>query len=129
MGRFIVIIIVVTAVALAIYYAKAPQATPSGGGAANTSAKEPDYYLSGDVLFGKSSYASAIETYKKAFAQNPGSRKAPEAYYRIGKCYEELGQPEDALKAYEEFVARYPDDSHAALSKNRIEYLRGTGVK
>ena len=35
----------------------------------------------------------------------------PEAYYRIGKCYEGLKKPNDALKAYDEYLNKFPSDN------------------
>jgi Tol biopolymer transport system component len=64
---------------------------------------------------------AAIETYKKILVTFPDDRPAAaEAQFRIGLCYEKLGRRE-ALKAYEEVLAKYADQAEfVSKAKERL---------
>lgn len=132
MGRLLVIIILLAVIVGGAYYMDLlpKSAKPAAAPLSPTApASHEDFYLSGDAYWARSEYLAAVATYRKALAQEPGSRKAPEALYRIGDCYEKADKPNDALHAYKDFVASYPDDVRVNKAKQRIDYLTETGAK
>ena len=68
---------------------------------------------------------AAIATYKKVLAQPAGNRAlAARAQFRLGVCYEKLGQGE-ARKAYERVLSNYADQREVvAQAQVRLSALR-----
>ena len=50
----------------------------------------------------------AIETYKKILADHRNFARKDEVLYQLARAYDEIGQPEEAIKVMERLVAEYP---------------------
>lgn len=61
-----------------------------------------------DAYFDERRYADAAAWYEKAAKARPDTAACEHAYARLAECYTELGQPEQARRAMETLVARYP---------------------
>ena len=95
---------------------------------------------SADVLLGaalhqeevEGNIEAAIKTYKKLLAEFPGNRPlAAEAQFRIGMCYERLGeaQAKEARTAYERVVRDYADQAGiVAQARVRLSALGDPGA-
>lgn len=77
-------------------------------------------------------YKAAIEAYRKAIEENPRNR---EALLGLGIAYEANGQTDDAIGAYDRYLAQYPDDGDVALKQaralrwSRYEYRRHDAIR
>jgi tetratricopeptide (TPR) repeat protein len=85
-------------------------------------------------------YAEAIEKYKANIAESPSSLLSPYAAFRIAKCYERIGAKdptaegkarakEEALKAYDAVVEKYPESEAAKWAKVDKDYLEKNADK
>ncbi|GAC1537355.1 MAG: hypothetical protein NVS2B9_03570 [Myxococcales bacterium] len=59
-------------------------------------------------------YRAAIEAYRKALEKNSGNR---EALRGVGIAYELNGETDEAIAAYDRFLARYSDDPDVAFKQ------------
>jgi len=59
--------------------------------------------------------------------ENPLSRMG---YFNIGRCHEELEEKDQAVEAYRQAVAAYPNSGYSTLARERIKVLqRQMGIK
>lgn len=133
MGKGMVLIVVLAAIAAGVYYGGYwPGASPTpGGAAAGAPAAPDDLYAKGDRYFGMNQYQAAADTYREAVERNPDDRRAGEARYRIGKALEDAKKPAEALAAYKEYIGKSPGDESTRINqaKKRIDFLMGTGAQ
>jgi tol-pal system protein YbgF len=54
------------------------------------------------------------------------SSKAVEAWLKLGKLYERLGQSEKAVKAYNQVVTQYSDSNAAQMAVDRLQALKSS---
>lgn len=80
-------------------------------------------------LFLEFKYDEALVAYESMLAQDPNHAAAPQAMYRVAKCYEEMGKPTQAVAAYEKFIQRCGDHALAGKARDRIEYLRSMAMQ
>jgi TolA-binding protein len=86
--------------------------------------------MEGEVLFEQGKHKEAIKTFFKV-AYGFGEQQAPAAYhpwqaqatFEAARCFEVLGQAEQARKLYGELVDRYPDSEHVPAARKRLEAL------
>jgi TolA-binding protein len=86
--------------------------------------------MEGEVLFEQAKHKEAIKAFFKA-AYGFGERQAPAAFhpwqaqatFEAARCFEVLGQPEQARKLYAELVDRYPDSEQVPAARKRLEAL------
>jgi cellulose synthase operon protein C len=77
-------------------------------------------------------YKAAIEAYRKAIEENPLNR---EALLGLGDAYEANGQTDDAISAYDRYLAHFPDDADVALKQartlrwSRYAYRRSDAIR
>ena len=95
----------------------AQKSTTEGYGAANSA-------------FFANKYQDAIRLYREALVKDPSNTDAPQARFQIGKAFEELGQPTEALAAYREYVKGEDTDKERLKRGNdRIAFLENSGTK
>jgi TolA-binding protein len=86
--------------------------------------------MEGEVLFEQREHKEAIKAFFKA-AYGFGEQNAPasfhpwqaQATYEAARCFEVLGQKDQARKLYAELVERYPTSEHVAAARKRLEAL------
>jgi cellulose synthase operon protein C len=86
--------------------------------------------MEGEVLFEQAKHKEAIKAFFKA-AYGFGERQAPPAFhpwqaqatFEAARCFEVLGQPEQARGLYAELVERYPDSEQVPAARKRLEAL------
>ncbi len=83
-------------------------------------------YTKGRTLFGLFKYEEALAQFKKGLKEDPESKSASLARYRIAECYKKLKQPKKAIKAYQTYLKKYPDGDLAAQAKKQVEILKAT---
>ncbi len=91
--------------------------------------------MEGEVLFEKREHKEAIKAFFKA-AYGFGEQNAPasfhpwqaQATYEAARCFEVLGQKDQAQKLYAELLERYPTSEHVATARKRLEALGTKGA-
>ena len=86
--------------------------------------------MEGEVLFEKEQHKEAIKAFFKA-AYGFGEKQAPPAFhpwqaqatFESARCFEVLGQPDQARRLYAELLERYPDCQQAAAARKRLDAL------
>lgn len=86
--------------------------------------------MEGEVLFEQGNHKDAIKAFFKA-AYGFGEQNAPapfhpwqaQATFEAARCFEVLGQAEQARKLYAELVERYPSSAHVPAARKRLEAL------
>lgn len=66
-------------------------------------------------LYKGEKYSEALELFMKAYARYP----RPEILYNIGRCYDKLGDYENAIKYYDQYIKLKPD----AEDRQEVEEL------
>jgi tetratricopeptide (TPR) repeat protein len=75
----------------------------------------------GDKLFLDSKYEEAIKVYRAALKEKPDDKRGPDALFLVGKAYERLGKSAEAMKVYDELIAKFPDHPVAGEARKRRE--------
>ena len=86
---------------------------PKKDGSADTSAI---YAVAKTVAQNLNGYTLVVQNY-------PTSSNVPEAYFRRGRAYEDLGQTDAARASWELVVKTYPDTTGATLAKQGLDRL------
>jgi tetratricopeptide (TPR) repeat protein len=78
-------------------------------------------FAQGQELYRTGDYANALLAFQTAEAAQP----SPAAEYNIGRCHERLGQPAEAVAAYERYLSAAPaSPDHDALAEHVAELRR-----
>ena len=86
---------------------------------------EVQFYIA-EAYFEKGDFQQAVLEFMKVKYIDPGTGLdwTVTAIYNAGKCYEKLGQYDEALKMYQEIIDRWGANSdYGKGAQNRIEYL------
>jgi tetratricopeptide (TPR) repeat protein len=80
-----------------------------------------DAFAQGQELYRAGDYAGALAAFQTAELTQP----SPAAQYNIGRCYERLGQPAEAVAAFERYLAGAPDAAdYQAVAEHTAELRR-----
>ncbi|MBI1367919.1 MAG: tetratricopeptide repeat protein [Planctomycetes bacterium] len=82
-----------------------------------------DRYMTGG-LFDK-----ALPAYEQALAASPNDPRSVDAQFSIARCLDQLKRDKEALEAYRAFAAKYPNNEHAKLAKDRVIKYENLGVR
>lgn len=80
-------------------------------------------FLIGEIYFEKKNHTEAIRNFFKAAYGYGYPRWQANAHYEAGRCFEELGKTDLAVKSYQEVTEHFPDSNKAALAKGRLNAL------
>jgi hypothetical protein len=80
------------------------------------------HFALGKERYSESRFEEAIVHFKAAAAIKP----SPILDYNIGRCYDRLGQAQEAIEAYERYLSGKADAPNQAEVKARIETLRAS---
>lgn len=86
--------------------------------------KDKDNFKEAEGLFDKKEWKSAIVAYQKYRDRNPKGKKYPEATYKIGVSFQELGMKSEARAFYEEVIEKYPGAKEAKKAATRLKSLK-----
>jgi hypothetical protein len=78
------------------------------------------YFVEGSRHFSRGEYRLAIDDFRSAF----DIVRAPDILFNIGRCYEELGDTDNAIYHYEMYLRFYPTADDAENVRRRIATLR-----
>jgi TolA-binding protein len=73
-------------------------------------------------------WQEAIRTYAQVASAPEGQSRAPEATLQIAYCYEQAGNKEAAIKAFQAVCQKYPQDGHASTAHARLQTNYGITV-
>jgi len=82
--------------------------------------------LLGDTLFSMGKYRDAVRNYETFINDHREHPLVPEAMYRQGLCFIEMGTDSDLEAArvfLDDLIARYPDSPEAEKAKRKLEIL------
>jgi hypothetical protein len=74
----------------------------------------------GDELFVKGEYEAALTAYRAAYK----AKADPELFVRMGRCFQEMGQPELAINALERYLELAPDGARRESVLGLIAQLK-----
>ncbi|MFP5519683.1 MAG: tetratricopeptide repeat protein [Bdellovibrionia bacterium] len=78
----------------------------------------------GQKFFDKKDWKQAILSYQKYRDEYPKGKSFPEATYKIGVSFQELGMKDEAKTFYEEVISKYPNTDSARRAKTRMKSLK-----
>jgi len=78
------------------------------------------HYETGSQYYDTADFEAALAEFQKAHKLFP----APSMLFNIGRCYEALGQLQQAIERYEEYLKKTPDAKGRATLEERIQNLR-----
>ena len=104
-----------------------PAAVPAASAPAekNSSKKNSTFSLFDEAenLYGAKEFKKAIVKYQSFREKSPKSDRAPDATYRIGQCFLELGMKKDAKEFFQETVETYPKSAAAQRARKKLKAL------
>jgi tol-pal system protein YbgF len=80
-------------------------------------------YWMGECQFATRNYMSAIEHFQNVLA-NDSSKKKPDAYFMLGRSYDQISEFEKARTVYQELNEQYPSNVHSRRVKTRLNELQ-----
>jgi TolA-binding protein len=96
---------------------KAGQAEPAP---AKSDGKASQFDMA-EEYFAKKEWKKAILNYQKFRDANPKNKKVPEATYKIGVSFQELGMKEESKTFFDEVISKYPNSNEAKKSRSRLK--------
>jgi TolA-binding protein len=97
---------------------KPDEAAPAGKASAR------NLFEIGEDQYAKREWKRAILSYQKFRDSNPKSKKYPEATYKIGACFQELGMKDEAKTFFDDVIAKFPNSVEAKKAKIRLKTLK-----
>jgi tol-pal system protein YbgF len=90
-------------------------------GIEKTFAGNCEYWI-GECSFATRDYSHAIEHFQKVISIESSAKK-PDAYYMLGRSYDQTGDLEKARDAYQALNDRYPANVHAKRVRTRLKAI------
>jgi tol-pal system protein YbgF len=82
-------------------------------------------YNIGMSYFNQSKWADARDAFQKTISDYPqNTDRVPEAYYKLGSSFERLNQIDNARRAYETLIQRFPTAFSATQAKQALDRLK-----
>jgi TolA-binding protein len=83
-----------------------------------------DAFETAEYLFEKKDWRKAILNYQRFRDSHPKHRNFPEATYKIGVSFQELGMKDEARTFYEEVIGKFPNSPEAKKARTRVKTLK-----
>ena len=80
-------------------------------------------YWKGECHFAQHEYALAMSDFQKVLTINSSNKKS-DAYFMLGRSYEQVGDLAKARWAYEELNLLYPNYEHRGMVKSKLHALK-----
>jgi tol-pal system protein YbgF len=81
-------------------------------------------YNIGMSYYQQSKWAEARDAFQKVINDYPqNTERLPEAYYKLGQTFERLNQVENAKRAYEMIIQKFPTSFHANQARPALDRL------
>ncbi len=78
----------------------------------------------GEEFYAKQDWKKAILSFHQYTDQTPKGKHVPDAKYKIGICFQQLGMKEEAMAYFEEVAANYASTDAGKKSKSRLAKLK-----
>lgn len=104
--------------------ARAQQERDEKPAVAGKAADKLALFEAGEEHFQKKEWRKAILNYQKYRDSQPKGKKFPEATYKMGVCFQELGMKDEAKTFYDELVAKFPSSAEARRARIRLKKLK-----
>ncbi len=92
----------------------------AGNARADDEGEAKAHFLRGKVAYLEGKYEAAAAAFKAAAALRP----SPILDYNLGRCHDKLGHAQEALQAYERYLAASPDAANRLEVQTRVAQLR-----
>lgn len=102
----------------------AGSATGGTAGSAKETTPRRDLFNLAEQEFDKKEWRKAILAYQKYRETFPKGKNVPEAIYKMGVSFQELGMKDEAKTFYEEVIAKHPKSPEARKSQTRLKSLK-----
>jgi TolA-binding protein len=83
-----------------------------------------DHFAQAETHFAAKEWKAAILAYQKYREVSPKGKKVPEASYKIGVSFQELGMKTEAKTFYDNVISQFPNSLEAKKSQTRIKSLK-----
>jgi TolA-binding protein len=80
-------------------------------------------FLIAESYFAGGDYQQAAAEYNKVRKSYPKAAEVPQAYLKLGQCFERLGLPADAKLFYQTLAKQFPRSSAASEARKRLKKL------
>ena len=77
------------------------------------------YFEAGRLAFGDGRYDEALTAFRRAYELS----QRGQLLYNIGQCYDRMRRDQEALAAFQQFLAADPDSTNAAEVRARVAFL------
>ena len=81
-------------------------------------------YDVGLEYFKQKDWKKSIIEFSKYRDKNPNGKYYGDSTYKIGVCFQELGDKDDAKTFYQEVISRFPNSDEARRAKTRLKGLK-----
>lgn len=81
-------------------------------------------YEEGEALFGSKKWREAIVSYQKYRDGNPKGKFYPDATYKIGVAFQELGMKDEAKAFFDEVREKFPTSKEAKKAAIRVKSIK-----
>jgi len=88
----------------------------------NNKADQATYYIA-ETYFKQRDYENAILEYHNIKERYKQSSYVVKSLFKIGACFQELGQTKDAKLFYNQVISDYPGSPEAQMAKKKLELL------
>jgi len=75
----------------------------------------------GDIYWAKNDFEAASKAYLRVALLYHDLELTPLSLFKAARCFEKMNRPSEATKFYNELIEKYPDSSHAAEARKKIE--------
>ena len=86
--------------------------------------KSTNAFVVAETLFKQKEWKEAILNYQKYSERTPNGRFAPDATYKIGVCFQELGMNEEAKTFYDDVILKFPASEAAKAARARLKKIK-----
>lgn len=115
---------ILTAELNAMKAAVAAGAESQAAASSEKSAGKKDSFQQAEEHFKNKDWRKAILNYQKFRDGNPKSKNFPEATYKIGVSFQEIGMKDEARTFFDEVIAKFPNSSEAKKARTRLKSLK-----
>ncbi len=81
-------------------------------------------FMIGEIQFAAKQHPEAVKSFFKVIYGYSVPRWQSEASYEAARCFEVLGKPAQAIKMYEELIAKFPDAETTTTARQRLAELK-----
>lgn len=106
-----------------------PDGLPVTPESAETGAQKEDLLAYADLLFSQKQYALAARQYQIFLKQYPQSPNIQAGWFRLGECYLQVGQTEDAVTTFTYVVNTYKTGAFVGSAAYRLAVLNYNAKK